>query len=786
MRYVGPGEDFEREPDRYELTLFARDPHGGSAEALVVVTVVDVNEPPALEDDEAATDEDQAVTVDVLANDTDPDGDRLRVESVSAAAHGTATVTGGGVLYTPEPNYHGMDRFTYAVSDGNGGTAEATVEVTVAPVNDAPEPVGVIPDQVLDEGGGEATVELGPFFEDVEGDALTFRASSSDPQVAAVTVAGAVLTVTPVVYGSAAVTVTAEDPEGLSAALSFAVGVGDRLVREVVGNTLAGMARSHLSSARMMLGRRASSGRREASRVTVLGRRLPLGGESARTAARQMAQQLLWGWLPAVPGGAGGAAGLGPGPVGGFGAAGLGSAGLGAGPVGGFGAAGLGPSGPGAMSGAAGGRGLAVPGGVGAAGAPGGLGLAVPGGVGAAGALGGLGPGNLGSPGGFGSRHGLGLAVPGGPGSLAGGLRSVAGFGGGADPLRASAFLLTLGGGEDGDETGSGRRWQVWGQGDVQSFQGAPSAAAGYDGGLSTAYVGVDTWMTERWLAGVAAARSRGFGNWRTGGSQGSLATRLTAVHPYVRWSDGTTAVWATAGGGRGEAENVRGNGRVGTSGLGLWLGLVEFERRLVESGRQRPEFGVRADAAWAELRTGAGDETIDNQTAAVSQVRFGAEVSWPLRLGAVSLAPFGEAHARHDDGGGQTGDGLEVAGGLRLAAGRVRVDVQGRMLAVHSATGYRERGAGLTLSVGNRSREGLSLSVSPRWGDAATGGGALWQDQVYRQYVRDAARQWGMDARGGYGMRMPGGGLLTWFGSVSHSLFGRRFEFGGRVGVLD
>ncbi len=752
VRYVGRGEDFEREPNRYELTLSAQDPHGGAAEALVVVSVVNVNEPPALEDDEAATDEDQAVTVDVLANDTDPDGDRLWVESVSPAAHGTATVTGGGVLYTPEPNYHGVDRFTYAVSDGNGGTAEAAVEVTVAPVNDAPEAVGVIPDQVLDEGGGEATVELGPFFEDVEGDPLTFRASSSDPQVTAVTVAGAVLTLTPVVYGSAVVTVTAEDPEGLSAALSFAVGVSDRLVREVVGNTLAGMARSHLSSARMMLGRRASSGRREASRVTVLGRQMPLGGESARTAARQMAEQMLWSWLPAAPGGVGGAAGLG------------------AGPVGGFGAAGVGPSGLGAMSGAAGGRGLAVPGG-----------------GGAAGALGGGGLGNLGNPGGFGSHGGLGMAVPGGLGSLAGGLRSVVSFGGGADPLRASSFLLSLGGSEDGDETEPGRRWQAWGQGDVQSFQGAPSEATGYDGGLRTGYVGVDTWMTERWLAGVAAARSRGFGNWRAGGSQGSLATRLTAVHPYVRWSDGTTAVWATAGGGRGEAENVRGNGRVGTSGLGLWLGLVEVERRLVESDRQRPEFGVRADAAWAALRTGAGDESIDNQTAAVSQMRFGAEVSWPLRLGAVSLTPFGGAHARHDDGGGQTGDGLEVAGGLRLAAGRVRVDAQGRMLAVHSAAGYRERGVGLTLSVGNRSQEGLSLSVSPRWGDAAAGGGALWQDQVYRQYLPAATRgEWGMDARGGYGMRMPGGGLLTWFGSVSHSLFGRRFAFGGRVGVLD
>ena len=63
-----------------------------------------------------------------------------------------------GVVYTPEANYHGADRFTYVVADGNGGTAAAAAEVTVLPVNDAPAAVGVIPDRSLDEGGGEATV----------------------------------------------------------------------------------------------------------------------------------------------------------------------------------------------------------------------------------------------------------------------------------------------------------------------------------------------------------------------------------------------------------------------------------------------------------------------------------------------------------------------------------------------------------------------------------------------------------------------------------------------------
>ena len=728
VRYVGPGEDFEAEPNRYELTVRGSDAYGAAAEARMVVTIVNVNELPEAEDDEAATREDEAVTVDVLANDTDADGDPLQVESVSAPAHGTTAVAAGGVRYSPAVNYHGQDRFTYVVSDGNGGTAEAAVEVTVAPVNDAPAAVGTIPDQTLDEGGGEATVELGPFFEDIDGDALTYAARSSDPEVARVTVAGSVLMLAPVVYGSATVTVTAQDEGGLTGTQTFLVGVSDRLVRGAVSDTLAGMARSHLASARTTLGRLVTTGRRrQASRVTVLGRRVPLSKAAASRAAGRMLTQWLSPWTP--HGAVGGAPGLGAGAGARFGAAAIGA-------------------GPGGV----------MPGG------------AMPGGA---------------MPGGAGGLHGpAGAGYGGVSGGLSGGLGRFGGFRGGADPLRGSEFRLALGGSQDAEErSGPGRRWHVWGQGDVQTFQGAPSAATDYDGELLTAYVGADTWVSRQWLAGVAVARSRGEGDWRAAGSHGSLATTLTAVHPYVRWSDGTTAVWATAGGGWGEAENVRRNGRTGESGLGLRLGLVELQRRLSGSaGGVR--FGVRADAAWAELRTAAGTESIDDQAVAVNQTRVGAEVTRPVRLGALALAPFGQAHARRDGGAGQTGTGLEVAGGVRLAAGMVRVDAEGRMLVLHSATGYQERGLAVRLGVGDQSREGLLLSVSPRWGEAAGRTGALWRDRIYQRARPEAGPDaWELDARGGYGQRLPNGRLLTWFGSLRQSLFGRSVEVGGRIG---
>ena len=70
----------------------------------------------------------------------------------------------------------------------------------------------------------------------------------------------------------------------------------------------------------------------------------------------------------------------------------------------------------------------------------------------------------------------------------------------------------------------------------MQSFRGAPAETSGYDGDLRTAYVGVDARLSERWLAGVAVARSGGTGDWQAGSSSGRLTTGLTVLHPYVRW----------------------------------------------------------------------------------------------------------------------------------------------------------------------------------------------------------------------------------------------------------
>ena len=108
--------------------------------ANVEVTVLPVNDIPVANDDTAVTDEDNAVTINVLANDTDIDGDTLSVASASNPSHGKIIVNSDGTItYTPEANYNGADAFFYMMSDGNGGTDSAYVKINVKPVNDAPK-----------------------------------------------------------------------------------------------------------------------------------------------------------------------------------------------------------------------------------------------------------------------------------------------------------------------------------------------------------------------------------------------------------------------------------------------------------------------------------------------------------------------------------------------------------------------------------------------------------------------------------------------------------------------
>jgi VCBS repeat-containing protein len=99
------------------------------------------NAAPGAVDDTAETAAGTAVVIDVRANDSDPENDTLSLAGVSEPSSGQAEITPDGeIRYTPDTGFTGTDSFIYTVSDGNGGTDTATVEVTVEQEGSASTP----------------------------------------------------------------------------------------------------------------------------------------------------------------------------------------------------------------------------------------------------------------------------------------------------------------------------------------------------------------------------------------------------------------------------------------------------------------------------------------------------------------------------------------------------------------------------------------------------------------------------------------------------------------------
>lgn len=121
----------------------ASDGQAASIPVTVTITVAPPNGAPITTDDAYTTDEDTALNVaapGLLANDDDPDGDALAAELAELPNAGQVVVNSDGSFsYTPQPDFHGSDSFTYSVDDGHGNSSTAQVIITVNPINDTPQ-----------------------------------------------------------------------------------------------------------------------------------------------------------------------------------------------------------------------------------------------------------------------------------------------------------------------------------------------------------------------------------------------------------------------------------------------------------------------------------------------------------------------------------------------------------------------------------------------------------------------------------------------------------------------
>jgi hypothetical protein len=117
------------------FTFTVNDGNGGTASAVVSITVSSVNDSPTGDGQSVSVNEDNSIGILVTAADID--GDALSY-TYTQPAHGSVNATGSTAIYQPAANYNGPDSFTFTVDDGNGGTATATVTINVVSVNDVP------------------------------------------------------------------------------------------------------------------------------------------------------------------------------------------------------------------------------------------------------------------------------------------------------------------------------------------------------------------------------------------------------------------------------------------------------------------------------------------------------------------------------------------------------------------------------------------------------------------------------------------------------------------------
>lgn len=125
------------------FTYRAVDVYGGVSNVATVTmtlgTVIPDPVAPTLQDDQAVVDEDSSVQINVYANDSDDQALPAQVSVVDGVDHGTLQNLGNGSFtYTPAANYNGSDSFVYSVTDADGLSAQATVNITVNPVIEPP------------------------------------------------------------------------------------------------------------------------------------------------------------------------------------------------------------------------------------------------------------------------------------------------------------------------------------------------------------------------------------------------------------------------------------------------------------------------------------------------------------------------------------------------------------------------------------------------------------------------------------------------------------------------
>ena len=754
---------------------------------------------PVAADDEVTVAEGATALVDVLANDSDFEGDPLTVELLEGPAHGTASPNADGtVTYGHDGSETTRDQFRYRVSDGRAESEAATVTIVLTGVNDAPAFEASDYAFELEEnrdGSGEP-VALGQVrASDPEGEAVIYTLTDGDPARFAVDPTGGAVTYRgrgedAEATDSYLLAVTAADSRGAGASVAVTIRIGD--IDEPGAVTL--------SSHRPLVGHRVTATFADPDAVTdvrwqwhssedgVVWEEIPGANSDHYTpAASNLGQLLCVSVIYLNTTGAG--KGLGPSESLEVEVTSEATQGVSIDPEDRartfqFVLAAVGRQVAQNAVDAVSDR--AASGG-GSHATLGGQRLEMDTGSAAQAAAGALGRFLAAHTQGHRSSTldpGLVRGSAGGPGFRHPSMHRL---------VSNSSFQLALGEGDAGPtEGGAPDAWTLWGRGDAGRFDGQPHGSFTMDGEVYSTYLGIDyRWTGEtRPLAGLVFSHNRSeVGHHSSLSGDGEMKIGLTSVHPYGRWSPRSGLdLWTLLGYGLGKSELVYDRRIDMARNLQMWLAAVGARQELLSHNGF--DLDARTDLFLTRLTPEAVPEMPDTKASSRARLALEARRSWAVTPEAV-LQPILELGARWDDGDAESGPGAELAGGLSYSdtRHRLRVEARGHRLLVHRDS-FEEWGARLTLRLASGGNRGLNVALAPAWGTASTTSrvDALWRSESPPppRGSGDTEDSWTPDRVNlacSYGLEYSAGLLLTPFGELGMQSAGSgRLRLGTRL----
>ena len=309
-----------------------------------------------------------------------------------------------------------------------------------------------------------------------------------------------------------------------------------------------------------------------------------------------------------------------------------------------------------------------------------------------------------------------------------------------------------------------------WGSGGYEEISGESDLTDGkldWDGDVSSFSVGVDAHLRNDLLGGIAITRNEADLEYDVTNDvdKSDYELTMTSINPYLGWRVGQLDLWGTVGYGSGDLE-ITDNGTMDSTDIDSDVDMRSFAgggggqiMALGNGGVLRLKGEV--SQTWIDV-DGDRATNIRSLDVDVNRVRVSLEARQPWAIShATKLQSTLEVGARHDGGDGETGTGIELNAGLRYHT--QRLTLEGNIHTLLGREDYDEWGiSGTIILQSGKDGQGLSLSLSPGYGEA--GDGKLWDNGLPEDSIAETDYGMRLNTRIGYGISAPHGwdGMLT------------------------